>query len=198
MSAYLSIDLDYWGDYNYTKNCTRFFDKVFALNVPITFVIEHEELVPDMNRTKGLTTMYNVDYHSDIIAQPDIDKKPNDFDWANFVNRRTKADYFWFMPDACCYRENSGTCHGGGDNLFLKNIKSGWKSCKKYVGLKRIDWYKIQRVGVCLSPCFVTMDPVVPVIERLGGDSKKLEKLIAKQPFNAKKRVRGIIKRIEA
>lgn len=198
MGAYLSVDLDFWSDYQNSRACSNFFKKIFNLKIPITFVIEHEELLPDMNKMKGLEILYNVDYHADIIAQLDTKKKPNDYDWANFVKGRKNAEFCWICPFKDCYEDNIGTCHADGDDPFYPQKNSGWNKCTWGTNLNLIEWKKVQRVGVCLSPCFVTLDPVQSVIKKLGMDPKKAEELIEYQPFNAKKRIRGLITRIAA
>jgi len=198
MSTYVSVDLDYWLNYETQNSATNFFEQLLDLHVPTTFVIEHEELVADMNKMKNLTRMYNVDYHSDIVAQHDREEKPQDYEWANHVNRRTKAHFTWIMPNVKCYTEHHGTCHGEGPDPFVKRNKSGWKSCSKQVGLRHVNLKNVERIGVCLSPCFITTFPVEKVLSMLDVSIYKVFGLIQRQPWNATKRKRGILKEIAA
>jgi len=196
VGSYLSIDLDYWLDHETRNSATNFFKKVLGLNVPVTFVIEHEELLNDINKMKKLTRMYNVDYHSDIVAKYDREDKPQDYEWANHVKRRTKAEFVWMMPNVKCFDQHLGCCHGEGDNPFLKNIDSGWRICRKKSGLRHIKLESVERVGVCLSPCFVTLYPVEEVLKMLNVSYYKATQLVQSQPWNATKRKRGILNRI--
>jgi len=198
MGAYLSIDLDFWCDHRNSGAATKFFKKVFALNVPITFVIEHEELLPDVNKMKNLDILYNVDYHSDIISQCDAEKKPQDYEWGNHVKGRRKAEFCWICPDYECYEYNTGTCHGGGDDPFCPQKNSGWKACTWATDLKLIEWDKIERVGVCLSPCFVNVSSVRTVVEKLGMSEETADELVEKQPEESSERTRGVICKIAA
>jgi hypothetical protein len=197
VTAYLSVDLDFWCDHVDARAANRFFEKVLGLNVPVTFVIEHEELVKDIKKVKGLTTLYNVDYHSDLVAHKDRGRRIEDHNWANFVAARKQAEFFWLVPDKDCYTRDRGTCHGGGLDPFEHPKQSGGKNCK-IRSIRVINWEKIQRVGICLSPLFVEIDSVTPVIERLGVPIKKAEKLINKQPRTHTRRKRGVLKRIPA
>jgi hypothetical protein len=198
MSTYLSIDLDFWMYYKNSKGIIPFFDRVFDLNVPITFVIEHEELVPDIKKVKNLTTLYNVDFHSDIIAQKERGRKARDYNWANFIPNSKKADYIWILPYKYCYNEEEGLCHADGVNPFNNQKASGWRSCK-YKKINKIKWKNIERVGVCLSPCFVELKFAAPIVERLGVSIKKAEKIVKDNFelfFQYNKRKRGILNKI--
>jgi hypothetical protein len=199
VSVYLSVDLDYWCEHENQKSATNFFKRVMDLRVPVTFVIEHEELLNDINRMENLTRIYNVDYHSDIIAQHDKENTPQDYEWANHVGNSIKADYTWIMPHVRCYSENLGLCHGNeDDNPFLKNTNSGWRSCSRKTGLRHVKLKNVDRVGVCLSPCFVTLYPVEKVLEMLGVEYEKTKQLVQDQPWSVKKRKRGVLTEIAA
>jgi hypothetical protein len=198
MGAYLSVDLDFWSKHQDTKSATRFFRRVLGLNAPVTFVIEHEELIDDINKMKNMHTLYNVDYHSDIIAEIDcIDEIPEDYNWANYVNNRENADYFWIMPNKKCNDTWEGLCHSDGINPFDEPGMSGWKDCQ-FKTMSFINWKEITRVGVCLSPIFVEISTVYPIIKKLGVDRKKIDDLIERQPQMHKSRRRGVLKRIKA
>ncbi len=95
-SAYLSIDLDFWmRDINSKKN-ERFFKKVMSIKKPITFVIEHEELTDEINQY-NVDTIYNVDYHSDVIDDIGAKEagKPCDYCWANYIKYKNRKKYIW-------------------------------------------------------------------------------------------------------
>jgi len=201
MSAYLSIDLDYWMEQKNSRSATCFFKKVLGLHVPVTFVIEHEELVKDINKMKNMEIMYNVDYHSDIITTNEIGTEPEDYDWANFVKGKSKAEFCWIAPLEDCYNYDLGTCHvdgDEGDDPFMYPKRTGWKDCNWAIDLNLIEWDKIQRVGVCLSPCFVHIPSVKPVIKKLGMSIKEAHRLVQIQPHNHSQRTRGVISVIAA
>lgn len=199
MNAYLSVDLDYWSFHADHRPAIRFFEKVEALKVPITFVIEHEELIKDVKRMKDMRTLYNIDFHSDIVAQKEKGSTMQDYNWANFVpaKLRKTSEFVWMIPDATCYTEDRGICHGDDINPFEEPQKSGWQSCT--IGnIKSIKWGNIKRVGVCLSPRFVSLKNVAPVIESLGVNMKRVKDLVRRQPESHKRRKRGVLKKIAA
>ena len=72
--VYLSIDLDYWWEEPDTYEADKFFDRVFKVaakkKLKIPLVGSHEKLLPYINRS-GCSTICNVDYHSDIVADND-------------------------------------------------------------------------------------------------------------------------------
>lgn len=204
MGAYLSIDLDFWCEHFYSSHAAAwFFRKVFSLNVPIVFVIEHEELLEDINEMEGLTTLYNVDYHSDLVDDKyalDGRRKPKDFSWANHIKNKENGKFVWIYPDQGCYTKDYGTCHGEPecDPFKYPNLTS-WRTVEHTDNTKDIDWDKIEKVGVCLSPCFVKLRTVQSVIERLGCNTKEIEELIEKQPlYKETKRKRGILMKKDA
>jgi len=202
-NAYLSIDLDYWCNHKTTESATQFFRRVMGLKVPITFVIEHEELLPDMAKVAKIQTMYNVDYHSDIIAQYDANTEtPADYNWANYIKGRSKARFLWICPSLkTCFHDSSGICHGDEiHNPFTSHRRSGWRQCE-VVGstqlYKAIAWRRVARVGVCLSPLYVNLETVAPVIKMLGVNLKQARRLKKRQPEESDQRKRGTLKEIE-
>lgn len=199
MRSYLSVDLDYWKDHNTPGAATRFFKKIMNLKVPITVFVEHEEMLSDIHKTKKLDRLYNVDYHSDIISQKDVYDEPEDYDWANFVKGRTKADFIWCLPDyEVCYEKEEGTCHGPLPDPFKYQRKSGWKSCTIQKGINKIDWNSIERIGVCLSPCFVKLQTIRNVIDLLKLNYQDIETLVKNQPDEHNLRTRRTLKNIAA
>jgi hypothetical protein len=198
MSSYLSIDLDFWKEHKDTKSATRLFRKVLGLNAPVTFVIEHEELVADIKKVKKLDTLYNIDYHSDIIAQEDCSHPdPEDYNWANYIPQSHKADFYWILPNMKCNDAWEGLCHADGINPFNEPERSGWKSCQIKTQ-SFVDWRNIERVGVCLSPIWVSLKTVKPVIKKLGVNIDMVEELISNQPEQHSMRRRGVLTKIKA
>jgi len=195
--SYLSIDLDFWKEYRDSRSSTSFFNKVFALNVPMLFVIEHEELLNDINSSKA-DVLYNIDYHSDICSDNEIevDDNPTDGTWVNYISWRNKGKYCWICPSLNeCYTNQNGTCCWISDSDPFKYKKeSGWKSIEVTQKLKTIDWRTITNVGVCLSPCFLDPFTVKGVIKKFGINQNEIKELIKKQPHDDPKfRTRGIL-----
>lgn len=196
MSTYLSIDLDFWCKHNDPKSAIRFFRKVQGLNVPVTFFIEHDEMVEDIKKVKDLTKLYNVDYHSDIVAQKEKGYL-QDYNWANFIPLSKNADYIWILPNMKCYDTYEGLCHADGIDPFENPKESGWKSCE-YKTMSKIDWRNIKRVGVCISPIFVELHSINPILKKFDIDRKEIETLIEKQPYHPERRQKRMIKTVEA
>jgi hypothetical protein len=202
MGAYLSVDLDFWMNHENTRDAYIFFKQVFNLPVPITLVIEHEELIPDVNKLQDITTLYNVDYHSDIVdwkhAIKDM-KEPQDYDWVNFVRGKTKAEFVWVLPQEECYYKEEGVCHGNEDSDPFRYQTSRWKQTRFTDNLYEIEWKQIERVGVCLSPLFVETKPIRNVLDMFDMNEKQLKTLqrkAARAP-SVSKRPRGIIKKLK-
>jgi len=193
LSTYLSVDLDFWSQHNDTKSATRFFRRVQGLNVPVTFFIEHDEMVQDIKKVKELTPLYNVDYHSDIIAHKERGDYAEDYNWANFIPGSKKADYTWILPNRKCYNLYEGLCHGDGIDPFDEPEKSGWKSCTVDT-MSKINWKNIVRVGVCISPIYITVKTVAPVLRKYDISRQEIEHLIGNQPSAHRSRQRGMIK----
>lgn len=154
---YLSVDMDYF------FNCNAFFclekdffifrDKVNNLKKPILFFINHQDILKDIN-SYVFDRIYNVDYHSDIIYEKDKQKQACEGSWGNFYKYKEKAIFEWRYPDKeKCYTEGNGFCHG--TTTFSKK-KFPYKKVIAREGLKSIKWNTIQRVGVCLSPMWIT------------------------------------------
>jgi len=195
--AYLSIDLDFWMHEGNTQKANQFFNKVFSLDVPKLFVIEHEELLKDINESKA-KILYNLDYHSDICSDNQIHKeeKAEDGTWVNFVSWSKKGKYVWICPDVEeCYECSAGTCHGEDEfDPFKYPIEHSWRSIIVTQKLKTIDWRRITNVGICLSPCYTCANSIKDVTKKLGLSENKLYNLIKEQPlFNPKKRHRGVL-----
>jgi len=192
--AYLSIDLDFWAHYEDHKSADRFFKRVFNLDVPMLFVIEHEELLQDINQS-NLDILYNVDFHSDICSIEDrkTETKPTDGTWASYVKWRRRGHYHWIYPHyKQCYRDADGLCHSE-HNPFEYTSKTEWKQITHSPKITGIDWRRVRQVGICLSPCFVDLDTVYTVIRQLGLKYKDAKELVSKQPQLQSKRERGVL-----
>jgi len=195
--AYLSIDLDFWMNEVSQQKANKFFGKVFALDVPKLFVIEHEELLEDINKSKA-EILYNLDYHSDICSDRQLGswEDAEDGTWVNFVSWSKKGKYIWICPDVEeCYDLTSGTCHGEEEyDPFKYPTEHSWNSLYVTQRLKTIDWRRVTHVGICLSPCYARANTIKNITKKLGLSEKKLYNLIREQPlFSPKKRHRGIL-----
>jgi len=198
IKAYLSIDLDYWSTFGNCRSAGQFFRKVLFLNVPILVVIEHEELVPNINKS-GAQILYNVDYHSDICSDEQIkaSEQPEDGTWVNFISWKKTGEYHWIYPNKKCYDLNEGLCHAEEQyDPFTKDL-SGWKKTEHTLRLSTIDWRKICAVGVCLSPGYISYPTVRTVLPKLKVPRQKVEEILAEPvSWNPKNRMRGTLSKI--
>ena len=194
--AYLSVDLDYWMLYQDSRSANKFFDKVFALDVPIICVIEHEELLKDMNK-KQADILYNIDYHSDLCSDRELyeDDPALDGSWGNFVSWRKNAEFVWICHDKYhCYEREHGVCHCEKKyNPFKYQNQTPWKKTRVSQDLKTIDWSIVTRVGVCISPCYLDPKTVRGAIKRLGMKYSYVRDLVRDQPDHMPDRKRGTI-----
>lgn len=198
MNAYLSIDLDYWMHHGTHNHATEFIKKVLSLRVPTVVVIEHEELVPYINKVLRKDIVYNVDYHSDIVSKDDIcrSKNPMDCNWANYVRGRTKAEFCWIVPEEECYTYELGTCHGDFENdPFCPQKNSGWRKCTWSTDLDLIAWKSIKAAGICISPLYIKTMPISGALKVLGIDMRRVKEFIrSARRCNIKKRDRGTLR----
>ncbi len=145
MKTYLSIDLDYF--HRSTKeSCTRFFQKVWQLKLPIYVAMYHHHLLPHINAS-GCERLINIDHHSDLV---DLNNQVLNFGegtWANFVDWRYGGVFIWQYPYT-----GGISCHSNHDP-FRESV-SGWTQTRKRQGLI-IPWHAIKAVGVCLSPNYI-------------------------------------------
>jgi hypothetical protein len=159
-STYLSVDLDYWGfNKNQRRACTRFFNKLLSLDVPILVVNEHHHMLDDVNSSK-CSRIEHIDFHADLSDRPrkvqKITHKPfsggklylNCGTWLNYVKWRKRGDLIWRYPtDAAATR--LGHCHYALDP-FVYDV-SEWPKPRRMLGLRGIPWNDIARVGVAIS-----------------------------------------------
>ena len=156
MKSYLSIDMDYWFN-NFDDNTSEkvkntyipFINKVESCNVPIFFCNQHDEILQDLNKYK-VDRLYNVDYHSDIIIEPE--ETLDEGTWASFYRFRSNCIFEWRMPDRyMCVKSGMGLCHARSIDTFPRT-KFGYKKSKTISGLNGIEWNSIIAIGICESP----------------------------------------------
>lgn len=160
MRAYLSIDLDYWRDHGRPHNVRAFFQRVWALKLPIRVALHHHHLIDDINRrAKHLDTVINVDYHSDIVEDVGADFILDEGTWANYVKFQSRGTFIWRYPHQDCLNDQTGYCH-----TYLNPFEehcTEWRRVKKEQGLGGLSWQDIKAVGVCLSPPWLNRPWVV-------------------------------------
>jgi len=163
-NIYLSIDIDYW--VNSPQYMKAFLRKALSLGVPTTVVISHEELIPHINASKAKTVI-NVDYHSDLADDPQNSDLPLELmegTWGNFVNFKKDGTFIWVYPNSECWvnrlgKRGSGRCDESA-SPFIKNSEKicGWKRAKrrKRKLLTKEEWKNVDRVGISMSPDWIT------------------------------------------
>lgn len=172
MSTYLTIDLDYWMDDTGTEGSNKFFRKVFALECPMVVVASHESVVRYANKT-NCRTLYNVDYHSDIVNTHGFSKLEFcEGTWGNYIKWRAEGTFIWKHPHNPSTLEY-GYCHSPQVrryNPFVKAKYAGWKTVKKSKGLRGIPWNDIAEVCICLSPPWTNVETVCDILITLGRE----------------------------
>lgn len=160
---YLSIDLDYWMYHRTTAPADRFFDFVFGLGVPITIVEDHHDLLPDVNQ-KNFGKLVNIDRHSDVVETHDVNGRKiefNDGTWVTFVDWKGNGEYVWHRSQMSSF--DGGTCHI--HRCPFQTNCSGWKQIRKATNIGDIEG--IERVGIAISPDYISVAPIVNVLKRL-------------------------------
>jgi len=127
---YLSIDIDFW-------NCLGVDNLIETLELvrdsgKLRQVCDnHRCLLKSVNKS-GCTTLINVDTHSDIVSDSDLEylrhsKYPilNCGTWVNHVNKCLRSEFVWFYP-----KDYGLRCETEG-NPFAEPEKIGWKTVQE-------------------------------------------------------------------
>lgn len=172
MGAYLTVDLDYWTKYSGTDDSNRFFQKVFNLDCPKVVVASHELVVRYANKAE-CRTIYNVDYHADIVnTHGNSPLKFSEGTWANFIKWRRHGTFIWKHPHRQSRLED-GYCHVPtvqGHNPFVKAEYAEWQTVKRSRGLTGIPWDDVVEVCICLSPDWTVVRTVEDVLRAIGRE----------------------------
>lgn len=203
MKTYLSIDLDYFNSELVNKPYRRpkvveaellqFFKKIKKLKVPVLVVVNHDELLVDVNK-KVYDKIVNVDYHSDLadlteegkfIFNPDgTDAELNEGTWVNFANNRKSGIFEWRYPTSWSFHR-MGRC----EEVLRKNFftKEGlkyhnWASVPVTTkGLDTLDFNEVEAIGICMSPGWVDTNILDLFLTRIlpslnGGEMNPMAK----------------------
>lgn len=171
--AYLSIDLDYFNNPTNTSEVVPFFKNVFQIKRPILIVSTHHLMLHDINQYDHYKLLYNVDYHSDLC-----ELNPGGIGegtWVNYVKWRKQATFIWHYPHPIC-KGGAGLCHEDHDwpsrnNPFTHKDQCEWKVRRVRHGLQKIEWDRIDRINICLSPswtCRTMSAPIIKLLEAKG------------------------------
>lgn len=172
MSVYVTIDLDYWIDHSGTNDSNQFFQKVFSLDCPKVVVASHESVVRYANKAK-CRTIYNIDYHSDIVnSHGYTEMRFDEGTWANYIKWRKHGTFIWKHPHRYSNLED-GYCHSPmeqGYNPFDKAEYAGWQTVRRSKGLAGIPWDDVVEICICLSPDWTVVESVKDVLRTIGRE----------------------------
>lgn len=158
---YLSIDIDYWS----VPGCNRdqmisYLQRAIDCTDNLKVFLMHDEMLNHVN-CSGASTLYNVDYHSDLadmIRGTQKDEDLNEGTWVNYVKFSPDGFFRWYYPEKECFEgEMMGRCESE-DNPFVKNSYDicGWnrvsRRLRKIPDPHSLD---IVGVGICISPDWV-------------------------------------------
>lgn len=155
--TYLSIDMDFWCKYRGFDKVTDFFNLLKTINIKPTVVKYHHELVIDINKTKNVSRLINMDYHSDIADITICDANSfNEGTWVNYVRMNDNAEYIWRYPMNKCVSYDEGYCHlHPNHNPFNKHNQNKYhwtKVTRKHGSITHEELNRVRAVGICLSP----------------------------------------------
>jgi hypothetical protein len=153
VTAYLSIDIDYW-QAKEGAQAKRFFGKLSALKVPIICVVSHEKILEHVNAHPA-DVLVNIDAHSDLcpLWTPMMSRDLSDGNWANYVSWRSKAEYRWCWPHHWDTYE-SGLCGKWRIDPFVQREDHDWRTTRAVKGTQLRD-LEILAIGIAVSPEYV-------------------------------------------
>ena len=202
MSTFISLDLDYFGithlathyysdlnlDQNTSKYITNFINKLMMMPVPKIVVNSHEDILKLLNKKK-YDTIINIDYHSDLVVEPEYEDDLtyasiplllNEGTWANYYIYRETTNYEWWMPSRKkCYYKGKGLCgYGRGITSEWHPTKMGYKKVISKHSIQKLP-ANIDGVGFCISPNWYPKKEVQFIFDRfpileLGRKKSKL------------------------
>lgn len=130
---YLSVDLDFW-NFLSAKSMIKVLEQIRDSGKLRIIVDNHKNLLPSIDKSR-CTTIVNVDTHSDIFSQEDMEDYEKNYsdhlincgNWANHVSEEIREHYIWMYP----------ACHGhrcdynGNGRLFYEPYSIGWEKLDK-------------------------------------------------------------------
>jgi hypothetical protein len=175
--AYLSIDLDFWRYHTTERSAIRFFDRVFALKLPIFVAPFHDQLLSHIDES-GCNVLINVDAHSDLgnMPLPGVDmplRHLTEGSWGNFISWKATGKFIWRYPDqrrvfdGYCHDQPWGNPEDDTRNPLLHPELAGWRQTSMRHGLSGLPWKSIRAVGVCLSAYWLGGAPIHRITDRL-------------------------------
>lgn len=192
--THLSIDLDYWANYPvkgaYPISPGTFFKRVFALEVPIRVYMYHQEVVPQINRSK-CTRLINMDYHSDWSRgsprnhQSLGDTIPHEGNWADWIKWRKQGEFIWLPPHPDCVLLGFGRCDQNRREPWppekVMKTSNEWKQVKFVLcPWKSINWKGITDISVVVSPDYLHPEPLIKdgIFDQLRIDVPEAKSII--------------------
>ena len=155
MKAYLSIDLDFWNNFDFPRT---YLNRLVATGLPITVVSQHHHLVSHIRQfDRSFDTLINLDYHSDLA---DREEGIRQFSrqvplacgtWVNHIQGKGRH-YIWSYPQCQCYYHGSGICHESHNPFTAENPEEvcGWSKVSH-----RLLWYPrlcdVVAIGIAVS-----------------------------------------------
>jgi hypothetical protein len=180
--AYWSIDLDFWGTQHFwginrgsdsRKVPVRKLDALLKLDVPIFACKYHHEMLVDLEDKAewDWTTLINIDYHSDLPNQDDIDRtfksgpghfRPDGYwldegNWIGFTPHIEHRKFKWIYPYSNCNTKHHGWCHDPEAGDPFKSDTSGFFSVELELQQHpQLDASGVVAIGLCVSPNWST------------------------------------------
>ena len=194
--TYLSIDLDFWQESPFPDEFIRQ-TVALAATLPHVIVREHHKMLSHINDHPRLTSILNVDWHSDVSnvgPHPNINELKCGT-WASFIKPR--KSFIWYYPSLLCVQSRSNAFHRSGycNNIERSNpflVKNPYRIC----GLKDVSkrWgipgqselARVGAIGFCLSdPWFWGKNKAKEILVKFRELTKQyqLKQTIASQKY---------------
>jgi hypothetical protein len=154
LSTFLSLDMDFFNYNTRTDKVINFLDSILDLGVPITAVMNHQQMLPIVNASKA-RLLLNIDAHSDLTEDPYLLDCGS---WVSYVSWASRGTYHWWD---CSHSE--GDCSGFNPIFMYRTIRHNttyWNNLQHTNSntAPNLSRFKITEVAICMSPEYSDQD----------------------------------------
>lgn len=153
----ITVDLDYFTINKKYHNAVKLLKPLMMAAPQVIMIDYHEKIVECGLIPNGTTTVYNVDYHNDIVTDAEDDL--NEGTWGNFMPKSVK-NFVWMYPNALeCIKMEQGICVPSSPDK--KDYPVNYKRIKGYSTLPKF----FNSLVICNSPNWADPSPILKELE---------------------------------